>query len=42
MDRGAVALTSFPYHVVFRVGGRGIEIVAFAHASRRPDYWRDR
>ena len=32
----------FPYLVyVARVGDRR-EVVAIAHASRRPDYWRDR
>ena len=30
----------FPYHIVFRVDGDRIFVVAIAHHSRRPDYWR--
>ena len=32
----------FPYAIVYRVGREAIEIVAFAHAKRRPGFWRDR
>jgi toxin ParE1/3/4 len=35
-------LHEFPYWVVFEPGSAYIEITAFAHTSRRPDYWRDR
>jgi plasmid stabilization system protein ParE len=35
-------LNRFPYLIVFREGIGGIEIVAVAHARRRPGYWRDR
>lgn len=29
----------FPYHLIFRVHGQGIQILAVAHHSRRPNYW---
>ncbi len=32
----------FPYRVVFVVGAEDVKVVAVAHASRRPGYWRDR
>ncbi len=32
----------FPYFVVYRDRPDSIEVVAFAHQSRRPGYWRDR
>jgi toxin ParE1/3/4 len=32
----------FPYAVVYRERGGGIEIVAVAHGGRRPGYWRER
>lgn len=32
----------FPYFVVYRESGDAIEIVAVAHQSRRPGYWRSR
>jgi toxin ParE1/3/4 len=32
----------FPYFVVYRNRGDFIEIVAIAHQSRRPGYWRSR
>lgn len=35
-------LKRFRYSVFFVVRETEIEIVAFAHQSRRPDYWRDR
>lgn len=36
--RGLV-LRSFPYTRMYRDHGEYIQIVAFAHHSRRPDYW---
>ncbi|MFN0094744.1 MAG: type II toxin-antitoxin system RelE/ParE family toxin [Dehalococcoidia bacterium] len=30
------------YSIVYRDLGSSVEIVAFAHASRRPGYWRSR
>ena len=32
----------FPYHVVYRVREEDIYVVAVAHTSRRPDYWKHR
>jgi plasmid stabilization system protein ParE len=32
----------FPFSVMHREVGGGLEILAFAHASRRPAYWRSR
>jgi toxin ParE1/3/4 len=35
-------LRRFPFFVVYRVLGEHIQIVAVAHARRRPGYWRER
>ena len=35
-------LRRFPFFVVYRVRGGELEIVAVAHARRRPGYWRAR
>jgi plasmid stabilization system protein ParE len=35
-------LRRFPFAVVFRALSGRIEIIAFAHARRRPGYWRTR
>ena len=33
----------FPYSVVYRVLASGdVQVIAVAHASREPGYWRDR
>lgn len=32
----------FPFAVVYRRAGAMIEVVAVAHARRRPGYWRNR
>lgn len=32
----------FPYSIIVRRTDDSIEVVAFAHHARRPDYWRDR
>lgn len=39
-----VPLQRFPYSIIFRIDERNdrIVIVAFAHASRRPAYWKRR
>jgi toxin ParE1/3/4 len=44
VERGTrrVPLNRFPYSVVYRVRGDEIEVVAFAHQSRNPGYWRSR
>jgi len=35
-------LRRFPYVVVFREKSPSIQIIAIAHAKRRPGYWRSR
>ena len=44
MAKGArrVLLKRFPYAIVFYDRQSEIVIVAFAHSSRRPGYWRSR
>ena len=37
-----VLLRRFPYSIVFYEHADEIVIVAFAHSSRRPGYWRSR
>ena len=32
----------FPFSVIYRVGSESIQVIAVAHARRRPDYWRRR
>lgn len=43
-ERGAkrLILKRFPYDVVVRERGGEIVVIALAHHSRRPGYWRDR
>ena len=35
-------LRRFPFFVVYRVYSGHVQVVAVAHARRRPHYWRDR
>ena len=35
-------LRRFPYQVIYRLGEDSVTVVALAHTSRRPGYWRDR
>ena len=35
-----VLVRRFPYAVVYRVRGEEVRILAFAHAKRRPGYWK--
>jgi plasmid stabilization system protein ParE len=35
-------VTRFPYKIVYRVRDHDIHVVAVAHTSRRPGYWRTR
>ena len=39
-DIRRVRLRSFPYSILYFVEGDSIVVVACAHASRRPGYWR--
>jgi plasmid stabilization system protein ParE len=38
----AFRLHHFPYLIVYRDTGLGLQVVAVAHTSRRPGYWRRR
>jgi plasmid stabilization system protein ParE len=35
-------VTRFPYVIFFRIDADAVEIVAVAHARRRPGYWAER
>ena len=35
-------LTRFPYRLIYRVRDQDIYLVAIAHTSRRPGYWKNR
>ena len=37
-----VPLRRFPYFVIYRERPQDIQLVAIAHTSRRPGYWRSR
>jgi len=37
-----ILLRRFPFGVVYRLKTDVVEVVAFAHHSRRPGYWADR
>lgn len=37
-----LVLRRFPYAVIVQERDAGIIVIAFAHHSRRPGYWRDR
>lgn len=41
-DIRSAKVARFPYRVVDVVVGSNIDVVAIAHAKRRPGYWRDR
>jgi hypothetical protein len=32
----------FPFSIVYSVGGDNLRVLAVAHQSRRPRYWRGR
>jgi plasmid stabilization system protein ParE len=42
--RGArrLVLTRFPYSLIYLIQADRCYVVAFAHAKRRPGYWKDR
>jgi toxin ParE1/3/4 len=37
-----ITLSHFPFFVIYRDRDHYLEIVALAHTSRRPNYWRSR
>ena len=41
-DSRSAKVVRFPYRVVYVVVASNIDVVAVAHAKRRPGYWRDR
>lgn len=41
-DIRSVKVARFPYRVVYVVVGPNVDVIAVAHAKRRPGYWRDR
>lgn len=41
-DAKRLFLKRFPYEIVIRESTEGILVVAVAHRSRRPGYWRNR
>ena len=36
------SIKRFPYAIVYRIHSDGVRILAVAHHSRSPEYWRDR
>jgi len=36
-----VRLPCFPFRIIYRDTGETLQILAIAHAKRRPGYWRD-
>jgi toxin ParE1/3/4 len=41
-DIRSAKVARFPYRIVFLIIDSNIEVVAIAHAKRRPQYWRGR
>jgi len=41
-DTRRMALSRFPFVIVFRETDHGVEIIAIVNGRRRPGYWRDR
>lgn len=41
-DVRSAKVPRFPYRVVFLAVGTDIDVLAVAHAKRRPTYWRER
>ena len=35
-------LKRYPYHIVYRMEGERVLVVAVAHGRRHPDYWKGR
>ena len=40
--RRRLLMKRFPYSLIYSVAGEQIQILAVAHQSRKPDYWRNR
>jgi hypothetical protein len=41
-DIRSAKVARFPYRVIYIVLGSDVEVIAVAHAKRRPRYWRRR
>ena len=41
-DHRRFLIRRFPFSIIYRKIHDGLMVVAIAHGSRRPDYWRDR
>jgi plasmid stabilization system protein ParE len=41
-DIRSAKVARFPYRVVYVVVGGDVDVLAIAHAKRRPEYWRRR
>ena len=41
-DYRRILTRQFPYSLVYRVEGDRVYVIAVAHWSRRPDYWKER
>ena len=41
-EKRRLMMKRFPYSLIYTVVGEQIRILAFAHNSRHPDYWRNR
>ena len=37
-----VVLRIYPYSLIYRINEKEINIIAVAHQSRHPDYWKER
>lgn len=40
--RRRLLMKRFPYSLIYAISGEQVRILAVAHHSRKPDYWRDR
>jgi toxin ParE1/3/4 len=39
LDARRFVMAAFPYSIIYRVRGDEIQVLAMAHAKRRPGYW---
>lgn len=37
-----LVMRHFPYSIIYSIAAQGIQVLAVAHQSRRPGYWRKR
>lgn len=41
-DKRRLVMRRFPYSIVYAIAAQEIQVMAVAHQSRRPGYWRKR